>query len=51
MRYALMDISEYEKTQAIVTLLTKLAEAEVSVKDKGNWMAIKEVERRLELKK
>ena len=46
-RYAILDIDEYEKTQAVITLLTKLAEAETSVKDEKNWLTVKDVEKRL----
>lgn len=46
-RYALVDIVEYEKTQATIKLLSKLAEAEAAVKNGGEWLSIEEAERSL----
>ena len=49
-RYAILDIKEYEKTQATIMLLTKLAEAEASVKDESQWLTVEDIEKRLGLK-
>lgn len=46
-RYALVDIVEYEKTQATIKLLSKLAEAEAAVKNGDEWLSIEEAERNL----
>jgi len=46
-RYALVDISEYEKTQATIKLLAKLTEAELAIKQGDNWLTPDEVERKL----
>lgn len=37
-RYAIVDIEEYEKTKAIIKLMSKLAEAEKSVKE-NDWLS------------
>ena len=42
-RYALVDIADYEKTQAIIKLMTQLAEGERAGRDKG-WLSIEELE-------
>ena len=47
-RYAILDIKEYQKTQATIMLLRKLAEAEASVKDESQWLTIEDIEKRLE---
>ncbi len=41
-RYVLVDIEEYEKTQATVKLLSRLSEAEIAVKD-GGWLSSEDV--------
>ena len=41
-RYALVDIADYEKTQAIIKLMTQLAEGERAGRDKG-WLSIEEL--------
>ena len=45
-RYALLDIREYEKTQAIAKLMTELSKGEQSAREKG-WRTADEVEVRL----
>lgn len=45
-RYVLVDIEEYEKTQATIRLLSKLSEAETVVKD-GGWLSSEDVKSRL----
>ena len=48
-RYAIVDIEEYEKTQATIKLMTALAEGEKSGEEKG-WFSIDDVEAELGLK-
>jgi len=45
-RYALVDIVDYEKTQATLKLMAQLAEGEKSGREKG-WLSIEEVEKSL----
>jgi len=45
-RYAVLDMREYEKTQATIKLLTELSKGEQSARDKG-WQTADEVETRL----
>uniref|UniRef100_S0DFZ5 Putative toxin-antitoxin system protein n=1 Tax=termite gut metagenome TaxID=433724 RepID=S0DFZ5_9ZZZZ len=45
-RYALVDITEYEKTQAIIKLMSELAKGEKSGNEKG-WLSIEDVEKAL----
>jgi len=45
-RYALVDITDYEKTQATLKLMSELAKGEQSARDKG-WLSIEEVEKSL----
>ena len=42
-RFAIVDIAEYEKTQATITLLTELAKGEKSGREKG-WLEAADVE-------
>jgi len=42
-RYAIMDIDEYEKTQAKIRLMSELAKGEKSGREK-NWLSLEEVE-------
>lgn len=42
-RYVLIDIEEYEKTKAAIKLLSKLSEAENSIKDEEMWISSEEV--------
>ena len=48
-RYVVVDITEYEKTQATIKLLSKLAEAESAVKEENNWLSPEDIQRQLEL--
>ena len=45
-RYAVVDIQEYEKSQAMVKLLTELARGVRSVQEEG-WLALDDVEKTL----
>lgn len=49
-RYAIVDMEEYEKTQAAIKLMTALALGEKSGEEKG-WFSIDDVEAELGLKK
>lgn len=42
-KYAIVDMEEYEKMQATIKLMSKLSEAEQSVKDGNGWIANEEV--------
>ena len=42
-RFAIVDIAEYEKTQATITLLTELTKGEKSGREKG-WLEAADVE-------
>ena len=41
-KYAIMDIQDYEKTQAILTLMSELAKGERSGEEKG-WLSFNDV--------
>ena len=45
-RYAIVDIEEYEKTQATIKLLSTLSKGDKSGKEKG-WLSVDELERNL----
>ena len=45
-RYALIDIADYEKTQATIKLMSQLAAGEKSGREKG-WLSIEELEESL----
>ena len=45
-RYVIIDIEDYEKTNATIKLLTELSKGEKSGKDNG-WMSTEEVEKSL----
>jgi len=45
-RYAIVDIDEYEKTQAMLKLMSELTKGERSGTEKG-WIAIDDVEKEL----
>jgi len=45
-RYALIDIADYEKTQATIKLLSQLAEGEKVGREKG-WLTLEEAEKSL----
>lgn len=46
-RYVLLDIQEYEKQQAVIKLLSKLAEAEEAVKTGQEWKSLDDLKRAL----
>jgi len=48
-KYVLIDMQDYEKQKAIMTLLSKLAEGEASVKSQEDWLSHDDVMRKLEL--
>lgn len=48
-RYAVLDMREYEKTQATLKLMTELSKSEQSAREKG-WRTADEVEARLGIK-
>jgi prevent-host-death family protein len=43
-RYALVDITDYEKTQATIKLMSELAKGERSGNEQG-WLSIEDVEK------
>ncbi|MDO4563926.1 MAG: prevent-host-death protein [Clostridia bacterium] len=45
-RYAIVDMDEYEKTRAVLRLMSELAKGEASAKEKG-WTDIADVEKLL----
>lgn len=47
-RYAIVDIEEYEKTQALIKLMMSLEKGEKSGKEAG-WLSIEDLEASLEL--
>ena len=47
-RYALIDINDYEKTQATLKLMSELAKGERAGNEQG-WLTIEEVEKALEI--
>jgi len=47
-RYALLDITEYEKTRAALKLMSELVKGEKSGREQG-WLSIEEVEASLGL--
>ena len=47
-RYALLDMADYEKREAAVMLMSKLAEGEKAGQEKG-WLSVEEVEASLEV--
>lgn len=47
-RYVILDIKEYERTQAELKLMRKLAEGEQSAREKG-WVKEEDVRRALEV--
>jgi len=48
-RYVLLDIQEYEKQQAVIKLLSKLAEAEDTIKAGEEWKTLEDLKKTLEL--
>ena len=47
-KYAIVDIEEFEKTKAVIKLMSELSRGEQSAKEKG-WTDITDVERSLGL--
>ncbi len=43
-RYAIVDIEEYEKTKAIIKLMSELSKGEKSAQNKG-WINLEDVEK------
>ncbi len=48
-RFAIVDIEEYEKTQATIKLLSKLLEAEKAVQNGDEWLTNEQVRESLGL--
>lgn len=46
-KYAIVDIDEYEKTQAKIKLLSNLMEAENRIKTEDDWMTEEQVKEKL----
>ena len=42
-KFAILDIEEYEKSQATIKLLSKLMEAEMGIKTGDEWLTAKQV--------
>jgi prevent-host-death family protein len=47
-KFAILDIKEYEKTQATIKLLSTLMEAEKAVKNGDEWLSEEQVRKSLE---
>lgn len=47
-KFAILDIKEYEKTQATIKLLSELMEAEKAVKSGDEWLSAEQVRKSLE---
>ena len=48
-RYAIMDMEDYERTQAKIRLMCELAKGEKSGREKG-WLSVDDVEKNLGVK-
>ena len=48
-KFAILDIEEYEKTQATIKLLFKLMEAEKAMKNGDEWLSEEQVRKSLEV--
>lgn len=46
-KFAILDIEEYEKTQATIKLFSKLMEAEKAIKTGDEWLSEEQVKRNL----
>lgn len=46
-KYVIVDIEEYQKQQAVIKLLIKLAEAESSVKSGDEWLTLEQAKQSL----
>jgi len=47
--FVVVDIREYEKTQASLKIMTKLTKAEIAVKDEEAWLTPEEVRQQMEV--
>ncbi len=47
-RYALIDIEDYEKTQAVIKLMPQLSDGEKAGREQG-WLTIEEAEKSLDI--
>lgn len=48
-RFAILDIEEYEKSQATIKLLSKLMEAKKAIKTGDEWLTEEQVKKDLEV--
>lgn len=48
-RYVLVEIEQYEKQEATIKLLSKLAEAEMAIKTGDEWISIEKIRKSLEV--
>lgn len=48
-RYVLLDIQEYEKQKAVIKLLSKLSEAEDSVKNAKEWKSLEQLKTAMDI--
>ena len=48
-RYVLLDIQEYEKQKAVIKLLSKLSEAENSIKSEEDWKSLEQLKIALDI--
>lgn len=48
-KFAILDIKEYEKTQATIKLLSELMEAEKAVKSGDEWLSAEQARKSLEV--
>ena len=48
-RYVLVDIQEYERQQSVLSLLSKLSEAEEAIKTGDEWLSLDELKGSLEV--
>jgi antitoxin Phd len=46
-RFVILDLKEYEKTQAIIKLFSKLGEAEKVIEDGSQWLSEEEINKSL----
>lgn len=46
-KYVILDIKEYQKTQATIKLLLKLLEAEKAIKNGDEWLSEEQVKKEL----
>lgn len=47
-RYAIIDMSEYEKIKATIKLLSQLSDAENAIKTESDWISPEDVRKELE---